>query len=205
MKILINFYASVSETSVKDLITFITQQTVAWMKNSSNPLDEIIIQISSSGWSSDHGLLAYNYLKQLNIQKTTIGMWNVDSAAVMIFASGDKRLTMPSCRFLLHEAITTVSGNFNWTKLHEIAKLNERITKDYCKVVSKVTGKSLTTVSKKVKDGQVMSSDEAKSYWLVQDVLAEPYLTDLSWLNILMINNPVQPWTIPGNQSNIDN
>lgn len=204
MKILINFYASVSEKSINDLITFITQQTVAWMPNSSNPLEEIIIQISSSGGSSDHGLLAYNYLKQLNIPKTTIGMWNVDSAAVMIFAAGDKRLTMPSCRFLLHEAITTVSGNFNWTKLHEIANLNERITTDYCKVVSKVTGKTLNTVSKKVKDGQVMSSDEAKNYGLIQDVLTGPYLTDLSWLNILMINNPPPQWSLPWNQSNIE-
>lgn len=174
------------------------------MPNSSNPLEEIIIQISSSGGSSDHGLLAYNYLKQLNIPKTTIGMWNVDSAAVMIFAAGDKRLTMPSCRFLLHEAITTVSGNFNWTKLHEIANLNERITTDYCKVVSKVTGKTLNTVSKKVKDGQVMSSDEAKNYGLIQDVLTGPYLTDLSWLNILMINNPPPQWSLPWNQSNIE-
>ena len=135
------------------MINFITQQIVLASKNASNPLDEIIIQISSSGGSSDHGLLAYNYLKELSIPKTTIGMGNVDSAAIMIFAAGDKRLAMPSCRFLLHEALTTIGGTFNGTKLHEIANLNERITKDYCHVVAKVTSKPLKTVEKKVKAG----------------------------------------------------
>lgn len=189
MKILINFYAEVSEKSINDLIGFITQQTVVGMQNPDNILDEIIIQISSSGGSSDHGLLAYNYLSQLNIPKTTIGMGNVDSAAVMIFLAGDKRLAMPNCRFLLHEAITNVNGSFNDTKLHEIANLNERITQDYCRVISKVTDNKLTDVKAKVKKGQVMSSEDAKNYNIIEGLLEKPYLQDLKGLNILMINN----------------
>jgi ATP-dependent Clp protease protease subunit len=206
MKALINFYASVSEESVNNLIGFMTQQTVLGIQHKENPLDEVIIQISSSGGSSDHGLLAYNYLKQLNIPKITIGMGNVDSAAVMIFAAGDKRLTMPSCRFLLHEAVTNIGGSFNGTKLHEIAYLNERITKDYCEVISKVTSKPLKTVQKKVKDGQVMSSVEAKEYGLVQEILENPYLTNLNGLNILMINNPSRPVSQkPNNGTSVEN
>jgi ATP-dependent Clp protease, protease subunit len=192
MKALINFYAAVNEGTINNLLNFITQQIHDATKNPANPLDEIIIQISSTGGSSDHGLLAYNYLRQVNVTKTTIGMGNVDSAAVMIFAAGDRRLAMPSCRFLLHEALTTVTGTFNGTKLHEIANLNERITKDYCKVVSKVTGKTLRMVEKKVKTGQVMSSEDAKHYGLAQELQTEPYVKDLNNLNVLIINNPVQ-------------
>jgi ATP-dependent Clp protease protease subunit len=201
MKALINFYAAVTEGSINDLIGFITQQTLIGIQQENNPLDEIIIQISSSGGSSDHGLLAYNYLKQLNIPKTTIGMGNVDSAAVMIFAAGDRRLTMPSCRFVLHEALTSMNmgGSFNGTKIHEIANLNERITKDYCHAISKATGKPLKVVEKKVRDGQVMSSSEAKDYGLVQEILENPYLTNLSGLNILMINNPQRPQVVQAN------
>jgi len=191
MKALVNFYAAVSEPTVNDLILNITKLVAAGSNNPKNPLDEIIIQISSSGGSSDHGLLAYNFLSQLNVPKTTIGMGNVDSAAVMIFAAGDKRLSMPSCRFLLHEALTTITnGTFNATKLKEIASLNERITKDYCKVVGKVTGKPLKTILEKVKEGHVMSADEAKKYGLVEEIQQEPYLTDLSGLNIVLINTP---------------
>src|SRR3989338_3075502 len=110
MKALINLYAGVSEKTVNDLINFVTQQIA--IQTVENPLDEIIIQISSSGGSSDHGLLAYNYLRQLSIKKTVIGMGNVDSAAVMIFCAGDQRLAMQSCRFTLHEALTTIQGIF---------------------------------------------------------------------------------------------
>ena len=191
MKVLINFYASVSEQSVNDLINFITQQIAISLKNKDNPLDEIIIQISSSGGSSDHGLLAYNYLKQLNVKKTTIGMGNVDSAAVMIFLAGDERLAMSSCRFVLHEALTTIEkGVFNDTKLHEIANLNKRITRDYCSVISSVTGKSVKSVQGKVKNGKVMSSNDAIDYGLVLRILNTPYLVTLDGLNILMVNNP---------------
>jgi ATP-dependent Clp protease, protease subunit len=188
MKALVNFYAGVSESSVNTLINFITQQVM--IQTPDNPLDEIIIQISSSGGSSDHGMLAYNYLRQVSIKKTTIGMGNVDSAAVMIFAAGDQRIATPSCRFTLHEAITTVGGQFNGTKLHEIANLNERITNDYCKVIAGVTSKKLKEVENKVAQGHVMSSNEAEKYGLVHLIQDKPYLSSMQNLNIMMINNP---------------
>src|SRR3989344_5452787 len=137
MKILVNFYANVTEQSVNNLILFVTQQLA--QQNPQKVYDELIIQISSSGGSSDHGLLAYNFLKQISIKKTTIGMGNVDSAAIMIFAAGDKRLAMPSCRFVLHEAIATINGQFSPSKLNEMARLIKRITDDYSEVVSNVT------------------------------------------------------------------
>lgn len=204
MKILVNFYAAVTEGTVNNLINFTTQQLHLSSQKPENNLEEIIIQISSSGGSSDHGLLAYNYLTQLSIPKITIGMGNVDSAAVMIFAAGDRRIAMPSCRFLLHEALTTiVNGTFNATKLHEIANLNERITTDYCKVVSKITGQNLKSVKKKVAEGQVMDSEKAKSYGLITEIQEEPYLKDINGLNILMINNPVVQPAQSQNNNNV--
>ena len=191
MKALINFYAGVSEVTVNNLINFITQQIAT--QKPENPLGEIIIQISSSGGSSDHGLLAYNYLRQLGLKKTVIGMGNVDSAAVMIFCAGDVRLAMPGCRFTLHEALTTIQGTFNGTKLHEIANLNERITNDYCKIISSVTSKKVDKISKIVKLGQVMSSEEAKEFGLATNIQDKPYLESMQGINIMMINNPQPP------------
>ncbi|MFZ2038678.1 MAG: ATP-dependent Clp protease proteolytic subunit [Minisyncoccia bacterium] len=193
MKALINFYAGISEITVNNLINFITQQIAT--QKPENPLDEIIIQISSSGGSSDHGLLAYNYLKQLGIKKTVIGMGNVDSAAVMIFCAGDQRLAMTGCRFTLHEALTTMQGTFNGVKLHEIGNLNERITDDYCKVISGVTSKKLSAVKKTVRQGHVMSAEEAKKYGLITDIPNKPYLESMQNINIMMINNP--PLSLP--------
>ena len=195
MKILINFYANVSEGSVNDLIKFITIQLA--QQNPQKPIDELIIQISSSGGSSDHGLLAYNFLKQISIPKTTIGMGNVDSAAIMIFAAGDKRLAMPSCRFVLHEAIATLGGQFSPSKLSEMARLIQRITDDYSEVVSKVTGKEKSIIDTEVRKGSVLSSQEAKELNLVTEILEGAYLKEMKDLQILLINNPQQ---IPNQQ-----
>jgi ATP-dependent protease ClpP protease subunit len=204
MKALINFYADVNEHSVNSLINFITQLVAKQTRE--NSLEEIIIQISSSGGSSDHGLLAYNYLRQLSVPKTTIGMGNVDSAAVMIFCAGEKRLAMQSCRLTLHEALTSIQGTFNGTKLHEIANLNERITSDYCKVIAGVTKKNLKTVEKDVKKGTVMSSEDGKIYKVVTEIQDQPYITDLNNLQIMMINNPQVPQqNLSGQNAQISN
>ena len=207
MKTLINFYAAVSEATVNTLINFITQQIAMGAKNKTSQLEELIIQISSSGGSSDHGLLAYNYLSQLDVKKTTIGMGNVDSAAVMIFSAGDQRLAMPSCRFVLHEAISNLQGSFNGTKLHEIANLNDTITKDYCRVIAKTTANKLNTVEKKVRKGQVMSAEDAKKDNLVTKIQDSPYIQNLEKLNIFMINNPQNQTALPrkNNNANVKN
>lgn len=190
MKLLINFYANVSEGSINDLIKFITIKLA--QQNPEKPIDEIILQISSSGGSSDHGLLAYNFLRQINIPKTTIGMGNVDSAAVMMFCAGQKRIAAPSCRFVLHEAIATLNGQFNPTKLSEMAKLIQRITDDYSEVITKITGKKKNIVNKEVHSGAVLSSEEAKKFGLVTDIIDGAYLKDIKDLDILLINNPGQ-------------
>ena len=187
MKILINFYANITEQSVKDMMIFVTQQLAS--PNASS-FDELIIQISSPGGSSDHGLLAYNFLKQVNIQKTTIAMGNVDSAAVMIFAAGDKRVAVESCRFLLHQALGTFSGQFSWIKMAELSKLLKKITHDYCAVIAKVCAKPLVGIKGKVNKGVVLSSEEAKHLGLVTEISNEPYLASMNNLAIMMISNP---------------
>ncbi|AHB40175.1 TPA: hypothetical protein DHW62_00185 [candidate division WWE3 bacterium] len=187
MKMLINFYANVSEQSVNNLIVFITDRLAH--QDTNNPFDELIIQISSSGGSSDHGLLAYNFLRQTNIPKTIIGMGNVDSAALMIYCAGDKRLSTPSCRFVLHEARATINGEFGKSKLYELAKLIRRITDDYSEVVTKVTGKSRKFIRSKVNKGTVLSADEAKRVGLVDEITDKPY-SEMKDLAIFIINNP---------------
>jgi len=194
MKMLINFYASILDVTVNDLIRLITQISSEHSQKN-NPVQEIVIQISSSGGSSDHGLLAYNFLKQLGIKITTIGMGNVDSAAIMLFAAGDTRISAPSCRFLIHEAMATIHGQFNANKLGELKNITERINEDYCNVIAKVCSKEIQEVKNTIKNSSVMSSDQAKDFGLVQQISEEPYIKDLKGIPIVGINNPkiVQP------------
>ncbi len=187
-KLSISYYANVSESSARDLINWVYQQLS--QQNANDPYDELIIQISSSGGSSDHGMLLYNFLKQLSIKKTTIGMGNVDSAAVMIFAAGENRLAVPSCRFVLHEARATINGEFNSTKLSELANITKRITQDYVDVISKITRNSKVAIANKVKSGVALSSSEAIKLGLVTGLIEKPYFNQSQNINLFIINNP---------------
>jgi ATP-dependent Clp protease protease subunit len=192
MKILINFFANVNETSINQMINFVTQNIFNAQSQKIEMKDlELIIQIASNGGSSDHGLLAYNYLKQLDVKKTTINMSNVDSAAVLIFCAGDERYSTDISRFTLHEAITTVQGAFNSEKIHEIANLNKRITDDYIKVIQKVTGQKIKQLSNKIKDGYVLDTQEAIKIKLATKILNEPYIKTTNGVNAIMITNQV--------------
>ncbi len=193
MKLLVNFYANILENTVNDFIRTVTQISASEAKKG-DPIDEVIIQIQSSGGSSDHGLLAYNFLKQTGITITTIGMGNVDSAAIMMYCAGTNRISVPSCRFLIHEATVTISGQFNLTKLNELKEITERINNDYCEVISNVCGKPLRSIKKYVRNGLVMSSHKAQDFGLVQKITEAPYLTDRN-IPIIGINNPqiIQP------------
>ncbi|OGJ51922.1 hypothetical protein A2335_01930 [Candidatus Peregrinibacteria bacterium RIFOXYB2_FULL_32_7] len=191
MKILVNFFGDVSEISVNQMITFITQKIFA-AENQKQKVEELIIQIASNGGSSDHGLLAYNFLRQMNVKKTTINIGNVDSAAALIFCAGDVRLAMQTSRFTLHGAMTTIQGQFSGAKLQEIADLNKRITDDYVKVISDTTKQKKTTLKKKIESGYVIDATDSKKIGLVTDLLDKPYLESTSGVNALIINNPQQ-------------
>ena len=192
MKILVNFFANVNEVTVNKMINFVTQHIFNAESQKIQMKDlELIIQIASNGGSSDHGLLAYNYLKQLDIKKTTINMSNVDSAAVLIFCAGDERYSTDISRFTLHEAITAVQGSFNSEKIHEIANLNKRITDDYIKVIQKVTGQKINQLSTKIKAGSVIDTQEAIKIKLATKVLNEPYIKTTNGVNALMITNNI--------------
>lgn len=191
MKILVNFFGDVSEQSVNQMITFVTQNIFA-AENQKQQVEELIIQIASNGGSSDHGLLAYNFLRQMNVKKTTINVGNVDSAAALIFCAGDSRLAMQTSRFTLHGAMTTIQGQFSGAKLQEIADLNKRITDDYVKVIADTTKQKKATLQKKIESGYVIDAAESKNIDLVTELLNQPYLTSTNGVNALIINNPIK-------------
>lgn len=191
MKILVNFYANVTEQTVNTMITNIVQLLAS--QNQADPntvIDEIILQISSSWWSSDHGLLAYNFLRQQNIRKTTIGMGSVDSAAVMLYCAWDERIAMESCRFVLHEARATINWELSISKMVEMSKLLQRITDDYTKVVLRTIGKSNKQLKVKIAKWTVFSAEESKKIWIVQNITNEPYIKEIKNLHIIHIVNP---------------
>ncbi len=110
----------------------------------------------------------------------------------MLFCAGSSRISVPSCRFLIHEATATIQGIFNANKLKEITKVTERINDDYCSIIASVCSKKLTQVKADVLKSTVMSAENAKKYGLVSAITEEPYIKDPNGIPVIGINNPIQ-------------
>ena len=91
----IKFYASVERNTIIQL-----QQTVEELL--AQGLTRLHLLISSPGGSVNDGVFLYNFLKGLPIEVITYNMGCVDSIGVVMFCAGNKRISAPHARFLLH-------------------------------------------------------------------------------------------------------
>ena len=180
MKLVIQFYADVTEQTTDNMLNYINGQ-IFLAKNNNKNIEELIIQIASYGGSADRGILVYNTLRQLGIPITTIGMSNVDSAAISIFCAGEKRFAMRSCRFLIHEAQIPMATGLDGAKLAEMTKTNRIINTESAKIVAKtcikrgkgrkVKAETTQSIRNRMKNSIVWDATEAKANHLVKTLL----------------------------------
>jgi len=160
----IKFFAEVNENSIKALMNTINQK----MKQGGT---QFILLISSLGGSVFHGLSAYNYLKGLPANITTHNFGSVDSIGVILFCAGDKRLSVPQARFLLHG----VSSSFQNVRLEE-KQIEEALKslqidmENIAKVVADNTDKSVEEVTKAMHERTTLNPEEAKEWGLVHEI-----------------------------------
>ena len=163
----IKFFAPVIDVTINALMNAIDQK----MKQG---VTDFVILISSPGGSVLYGLSAYNYLKGLPVTITTHNFGSVDSIGVVLFCGGNKRLSVPQARFLLHG----VSAGFGNERLEE-KQLEERLKglkidlENIAKVIAANTGKSVKDVTDAMLERTTLNPDDAKSWGLVHEIKVE--------------------------------
>jgi ATP-dependent Clp protease protease subunit len=175
MKILVNFFDNITSASVNKMTNFITQQ-IFTAERSGHDIQEIIIQIKSGGGESDAGLFAFNFLKNLNIKKTTINLGNVDSAAVLLYCSGDNRLVTEHSRFVLHESTINLNGNFSKNKLKETSDYLKQINEDYINIISNTLVGDYIDIRKEISEGYIIDSKKSIELGLSKEIINNFYL-----------------------------
>ncbi len=189
MKLLICFYADVNERTCNELINFILNNIIsAWSWG--KVIEEIIIQVSSMWGSSEHWFQIYNFLKQLSLPITTIATWNVDSAAVMIYAAGRMRIAMNESRFTLHQSRMQLNWDFISEKLKETAQILDTLNTNYANILARISGRKTSEMKKITLAWKVLWAKEALKFWLINEIREEAYLTNM-WmeLQLHMIQN----------------
>lgn len=139
---------------------------------SEDPKKDIQLYINSPGGSVTAGLAMLDTMNHIKPDVATVCVGMAASAAAIILAAGTKgkRYALPNAEVMIHQPWGGAQGqatDIEITAKHIIAT-RERLNK----ILAKATGQTLAKVEKDVERDYFMSSDEAKKYGLIDDILS---------------------------------
>jgi len=136
-----------------------------------DPDKDIHVYINSPGGSVTASLAIYDTMQFVKPAIETICMGQAASGAALLLAAGTKgkRMTLPHSRILIHQPYGGVQGQAVDIQIQakEILRLREELNR----IIAKHTGQSLERVEKDSDRDFFMSSEEAKEYGLVDEVI----------------------------------
>ena len=137
----------------------------------------ISLLLSSPGGSVYAGLLGYNFLKGCPAEVVTHNIGMCNSTTAVLYAAGDRRLSVPHGQFLMHG----VSANFRANASLTETQLEERLaglrtdTDNIAGVLAGATGKPETEIHEDMRRGLTLDPEQALDYGLVHDIREELY------------------------------
>lgn len=139
----------------------------------------INVYINSCGGGVDAALCMVDAMTTCSCPIRTIGMGSVASAAVLLLAAGDRgsRLITENCRVMIHQVSTGLAGNSSEldNEIQEVLRLQEI----YNKVLSKCTGKAVSTIKKDIIQNYYMSAAEAIGYGIADKIMPSRKMTKI--------------------------
>lgn len=138
---------------------------------SENPDKDIHLYINSPGGSVSAGLAIYDTIQFLKPHVSTMCVGQAASMGALLLAGGakGKRFCLPHSRVMIHQPLGGFQGQASDIDIHakEILKARERLNH----ILAKHTGQSLEQIQLDTERDHFMSSDEAKEYGLIDNVL----------------------------------
>ncbi len=139
---------------------------------SDDPDKEINLYINSPGGLVTAGLAIYDTMQYIKSDVTTICLGQAASMSAVLLAAGapGKRFALPNSRILIHQPLGGVQGQVSDIEIGAREMLRTR--KQIDEILAKHTGQPVETVHKDTDRDNIMTSDEAKEYGIIDDVIA---------------------------------
>jgi len=132
---------------------------------------DISIYINSPGGTVTAGLAIYDTIKFVSPDVSTICIGQASSMAAILLAAGakGKRYALPNSRVMIHQPLGGVEGQASDIQIHanEIIKIKQKLNS----ILSELTKQPLEKVENDTDRNYFMSSEEAVSYGIVDEVL----------------------------------
>ena len=139
---------------------------------SENPEKDISFYINSPGGSVSAGLGIYDTMQFIKPDVSTLCMGFAASMGAFLMAAGEKgkRFSLPNARIMIHQPSGGAQGQASDIEIHarEILKTREQLNKIY----AERTGQPLEKIRADMERDFFLDPEEAKSYGLVDQVLA---------------------------------
>ena len=140
---------------------------------SENPDKDINIYINSPGGSVTAGLSIYDTVQFINCDVSTICVGQAASMGALLLSGGanGKRFALPHSRIMVHQPSAGFQGQATDIDIHakEVLELKHRLNK----IMATHTGQKIAKIEKDLERDNFMSSNEAKSYGLIDTVLSK--------------------------------
>lgn len=139
---------------------------------SKDPKKDIQLYINSPGGILTSALAIYDTMQYIKCPVSTVCIGSAASGAAVLLAAGTKgkRYSLPNGQILLHQvAVSGVSGEAIEVEIaaKQIIKLKEKVNK----ILAKHTGQPLERIEKDTDRDFYLSSEEAKEYGLIDEVI----------------------------------
>jgi ATP-dependent Clp protease protease subunit len=132
---------------------------------------DIKLYINSPGGSVSAALAIYDTMQFVKPDISTICVGVAASAAAVLLAAGakNKRFSLPNSEILIHQIMSGVEGQAAdiFIAARHIEKLKGRLDE----ILSRHTGQSAEKISKDTDRDYWMTTDEAKKYGLIDDII----------------------------------
>lgn len=140
---------------------------------SEDPEKDINLYINCPGGSVSSGLAIYDTIQYIRPDVATICIGLAASMGAVLLAGGTKgkRAALPNSRIMIHQPWGGVQGTASDISIQaeEILKTKKRLNE----ILANHTGKSLDAVEKDTDRDRYLSSEEAKSYGLIDNVFVK--------------------------------
>lgn len=138
---------------------------------SENPDKDIHLYINSPGGSVSAGLAIYDTMQFIKPDVSTMCVGQAASMGALLLSGGasKKRFCQPHSRVMIHQPLGGFQGQASDIDIHarEILKTREELNK----IMSHHTGKTIDEIRLDTERDRFMSSEEAKEYGLIDDVI----------------------------------
>lgn len=136
-----------------------------------DPEKDIHLYINSPGGSVTAGMGIYDTMQYIKPEVSTICVGMAASMGSLLLTSGakGKRFALPNSEVMIHQPLGGVRGQATDIKIHAdwIVKTKEKLNQIYVER----TGQSIEKIQRDTDRDFFMSSEEAKAYGLVDEVI----------------------------------